>query len=156
MGQAHDREALPLADAVHDLLEECRMVLPGVQALFGFQLVAVFSDGFAARLTRPEQTLHLLALVAVAVSGALIMAPAAYHRQTAQREASGRFLALGGRLLLGSLMPLMLGIGLDVYLIARIILGARGPAAVLAALLLACFAHCWFLSPRRALAGGIP
>lgn len=30
-------EALPLSEAVTHLLEECRMVLPGIQALFGFQ-----------------------------------------------------------------------------------------------------------------------
>ena len=64
------------------------MVLPGVQALFGFQLIAVFSDGFTARLTRSEQGLHLLALTLVAVAGALVMTPAAYHRQTGPREAS--------------------------------------------------------------------
>jgi hypothetical protein len=155
MAHTHDREALSLADAVHDLLEECRMVLPGVQALFGFQLIAVFSDGFATRLTRSEQGLHLLALTLVAVAGALIMTPAAYHRQTGPREATGRFLVLGGQLLLGSMVPLMLGVGLDVYLIARVILGTRAFALVLAALLVACFAHCWFLWPRLAVAKGI-
>jgi hypothetical protein len=30
------KEELPLAEAVTYLLEECRMVLPGLQALFGF------------------------------------------------------------------------------------------------------------------------
>ena len=130
------------------------MVLPGVQALFGFQLIAVFNDGFAAHLTRAEQGLHLIALTAVAVAGALIMTPAAYHRQTGPREATGRFLILGGRLLLGSLVPLMIGVGLDVYLIARIILGTPASAAVLALLLLACFAHCWFVWPRLAVAKG--
>jgi len=39
------------------------MVLPGIQALFGFQLIAVFSDGFANKLTRAEQRLHFFATV---------------------------------------------------------------------------------------------
>lgn len=34
-------EKLPLSQAAQHLLEECRMVLPGIQALFGFQLIAV-------------------------------------------------------------------------------------------------------------------
>jgi hypothetical protein len=37
-----------LKDALQQTLDEARMVLPGVQALFGFQLIAVFSDGFLA------------------------------------------------------------------------------------------------------------
>lgn len=36
------------------------MVLPGIQALFGFQLIAVFNNGFS-RLDRAEQGLHYAA-----------------------------------------------------------------------------------------------
>jgi hypothetical protein len=145
---ADEVETLPLGDAVTHLLEECRMVLPGVQALFGFQLVAVYSTPFAERLTSGEQRLHLLALALVAISGALIMTPAAYHRQTSPRQASERFLVLGGRLLLCSMLPLMLGIGLDFYLIARVILGEPSTAALAAAGLVTFFTSCWFGLPR--------
>ena len=55
-------EKLALGDAVTHLLEECRMVLPGVQALFGFQLIAVFNAGFGDKLTGAEQRLHLVAV----------------------------------------------------------------------------------------------
>ena len=41
------------------------MVLPGVQALFGFQLIAVFSERFET-LTDVQQDIHLAALFAVA------------------------------------------------------------------------------------------
>ncbi|TLG71825.1 hypothetical protein [Methylocystis sp. B8] len=33
-------------------IEEARMVLPGIQALFGFQLIAVFNNRFLAGLLR--------------------------------------------------------------------------------------------------------
>src|SRR3982074_5472 len=91
-------EELSLNDATTHLLEECRMVLPGVQALFGFQLIAVFNSGFAQRLTLGEQRLHLVALALVAIAGALVMTPAAYHRQTHPRQATARFLDVGSRL----------------------------------------------------------
>ena len=65
-------EKLELEDALTHLLEECRMVLPGVQALFGFQLIAVFSDGFFLRLAYPEQCLHLFALASVATWAAVL------------------------------------------------------------------------------------
>jgi hypothetical protein len=145
---ARDIEKLRLSEAITHLLEECRMVLPGVQTLFGFQLIAAFNNGFAKKLTEPEQDLHLLALALVAMSGALIMTPAALDRQTGARVASERFLGIAGRLLLASMPLLMAGIGIDFYLIAHIILGEAELAAAAAALLVGFFALCWFVFPR--------
>ena len=79
--EPEEREAVSLSQAAEYLLEEARMVLPGLQALFGFQLIAVFSTRFADDLTPAEQRLHLLAILLVVVAIALIMTPAAYHRQ---------------------------------------------------------------------------
>jgi hypothetical protein len=143
-----ETEELRLAEAVTHLLEECRMVLPGVQALFGFQLIAVFNSGFSDRLSYGEQNLHLIALACVACAGALIMSPAAYHRQTNPRAVSAHFLAVGGRLLLISMVPLMTGIGLDFYLIVRIVRHDVGFAVGSAVALVLFFATCWFGLPR--------
>ena len=145
---AQDSEKLELSEAITHLLEECRMVLPGVQALFGFQLIAVFSAGFDTKLSASGQKLHLAALTLVAIAGALIMTPAALHRQSGPREASERFLRVAGRLLLSSMPALMLGIGIDFYLIARVVLGNAELAAAAAAGLVFLFATCWFIFPR--------
>jgi hypothetical protein len=141
-------EKLPLTDALTHLLEECRMVLPGVQALFGFQLIAVFSPGFSEKLPPSGQVLHLLAIALVAIAGALIMTPAALHRTSGPLEASARFLRVGGRLLLGSMLPLMAGIGIDFFLIAQTILGETRLAAVAAGFLVGFFVLAWFVFPR--------
>lgn len=64
------RHPLPLSKQVEYLLEECRIVLPGLQVLFGFQLAVVFSDRFPVVLAHRQQVLHLLAsmpLLAVAI-----------------------------------------------------------------------------------------
>ena len=140
-------EKLALGDAVTHLLEECRMVLPGVQALFGFQLIAVFNAGFGDKLTGAEQRLHLVALALVAMAGALIMTPAALHRLSGPRLASERFLIVASRFLLASMLPLMLGMGFDFYLIARIVLESAPHAAMAATALVGFFAACWFLFP---------
>ncbi len=124
------------------------MILPGVQALFGFQLIAVFNQGFGEKLSMSEQHLHLAALGLVAIAGALVMAPAAYHRQTAVRHASEGFLQFAGWLLLLAMFPLILGIGMDFYLIARVILQDAGLALVLAVLLVLFFSAAWFVLPR--------
>jgi len=142
------KETLPLPEAVTHLLEECRMVLPGLQALLGFQFIAVFNTSFGEKLTATEQRLHLLALGFVALASALVMAPAAYHRQTGPQEVSARFVTLASRLLLGAMMPLMLGIGIDFYVIARVILANRWLSGLLALALVSFFASLWFLLPR--------
>jgi Family of unknown function (DUF6328) len=141
-------EVLPLSEAVTHLLEECRMVLPGIQALFGFQLIAVFNSTFRERLDLTEQYIHLAAIGLVAVAVALVMAPAALHRQTSPQAATGDFIAIATRLLLLSMFPLMLGISFDFYLIARLILNNNLISLLLSAVLLIVFATLWFLLPR--------
>ena len=148
--QHHDneREELPLAQAAQYLLDECRMVLPGIQALFGFQLIAVFSDGFGRDLTPQEQWLHLAAITMTSISMALIMTPAAFHRFSGAREVSSEFIRISTRLLLASMVPLALSISSDVYLIARILAGSKAAGAI-AGSSLTIFVLMWFVLPRR-------
>jgi hypothetical protein len=141
------KEPISLDSAARHLLEECRMVLPGIQALFGFQLIAVFNEGFSKKLSAGQQELHLAAIVLVAVAVALVMAPAAIHRQTQQREVSERFIWISSRLLLASMFPLAIALCLDIYLISHIILERRAFSAAIAALLLAVIFVLWILLP---------
>ena len=137
---------LSLDKAVEYLLEECRIVLPGIQVLFGFQLATVFTNRFAQDLSSGEQRLHLLAITLVAIAIALIMTPAAYHRQAEPQHASERVIRVATRLLLASMPPLAVGICLDFYLVARLVLGA-GWVAWLAAGLFLVFVALWFALP---------
>src|SRR5215213_3557926 len=90
-----DREELSLDDAASHLLEECRTVVPGMQALFGFQLIAVFNTTFREQLSSTERILHLTAIVLVTIAIALVMAPAALHRQTEPMAVSRRLAERG-------------------------------------------------------------
>jgi uncharacterized protein DUF6328 len=148
VNRGEERQRLDLAQATQMLLDECRMILPGVQAIFGFQLIAAFNERFSAELTRGEQALHLVALCLVAVAAALIMAPAAYHRTRGARETTDTFVRLSTRLLLASMVPLGIGLSLDVLLIARLTLGAPPAAAFVAGALLAVMAFFWFVFPH--------
>jgi hypothetical protein len=111
----------PLSAVASHLLEEYRMVLPGIQALFGFHLIAVFNAKFW-KLSSSQRVTHLIAIRFVAIAIALVMTPAAYHRVVLQMSVSQRFLDMSSRLLLCSMVPLMLGICLDFSLIAAMIL----------------------------------
>lgn len=143
------REEVRLDSAASHLLEECRMILPGIQALFGFQLIAVFNDAFDHKLAPGERQVHFLALFLVALSAALVMAPAAIHRQSQQREVSERFIWLSSRLLRMSMYPLALGLTLDVYLIARVVFGTALLGLVFAAILFVALVILWLVLPRR-------
>jgi len=148
LGSSEEREDLSLNDAATHVLEECRTVVPGMQALFGFQLIAVFSTAFDQQLSPVERFVHLAAIVLVTIAIVLVMAPAALHRQTEPRSVSKRFITISSRLLMASMAPLAAGICLDVYLVARVIAGSRGVAGIIAALLLAVFIVFWFVLPR--------
>ena len=45
-GNHQERGSEPTRDEVVPMLGEARMVVPGIQSLFGFQLIAVFTEGF--------------------------------------------------------------------------------------------------------------
>ena len=136
-----------LKDALQQTLEEARMVLPGVQALFGFQLIAVFSDGFA-RLSEVERELHLGALVLVTIAIALMMTPAAYHRQVDRRRATAEFLALASRLVSGAMLPLAAGLTIDLQIVARAVTGNLALATALGIVVFAMFVLLWFAFPQ--------
>ena len=139
-------------EATH-VLEEARMVLPGIQALFGFQLVVVFNSRFDTALSLFEQRLHLGAIVLVALAVLLIMAPAAYHRQAERGRVSRYFVELASRLIASALAPLLLGIVVEIFIVARVILQSTAISLAIAALLLAAFVGLWFVFPylsRRA------
>ncbi len=143
-----ETETLPLHRAVEYLIEECRMVLPGIQTLFGFQLIAVFNDGFARKLPVLEQRLHLISVGLVAIAIALIMTPAAFHRQTGPRDVSDTLIRLSTRLLLWSMFPLAIGISIEFYIVSRVVLGSV-LVAIPAVILFGIFMTLWFVLPRK-------
>ena len=61
------------------------MVLPGAQALLGFQLIAMLMENFE-KLPSASQYLHLVSLFLIAVSIILLIAPAAYQRRVEEGE----------------------------------------------------------------------
>lgn len=139
-------QRLPLARQVEYLLEECRIVLPGLQVLFGFQLAVVFSDRFAKVLSPAHQGLHLLAMGLVAVAVAVIMTPAAYHRQAEPQEVSEGFVLLSTWLLLASMPLLAVAICLEFYVVAQVVLEGA-VVAWIAAGLLTVFLALWLILP---------
>ena len=116
---------------------------PGIQALFGFQLMAVFNQRFN-ELTAGERRIHYIAVLLIALAIGLIMTPAAYHRQVEPGSVSGYFVRLASRLVAIAMLPLAVALCLEVYLLGRVILGDRMTSFVVAGLLLLIFVGLWY------------
>src|SRR5205085_8634805 len=138
-----DQTTQDLQHTAQQTVEEARMVLPGIQALFGFQLVAVFNARFA-QLTFIDQLLHFSALILVAISTGLIMTPAAYHRQAELGSVSQFFVSMASTLITIAMMPLMLGLCLDVYILGVLITDRPAVCVCTAAMLLVMFVSLCF------------
>lgn len=124
------------------------MVLPGIQALFGFQLIVVFSPGFSELLPLDGRLLHLAATVLVAAAIALIMAPTAYHRQAEPDRLSRYFAEYASTVITAAMVPLLVALALEVAIISYVIRGSRAIAAVLGSFLLLLYLGLWFIYPR--------
>lgn len=133
------------------VIEEARMVVPGLQALFGFQMIAVFNQRFA-ELPDVDKLLHLTAVFLTVLSIASIMTPAAYHRIAEPELGSEHFVGFASRLVAGAMAPLALSLTLDVYVVARIILENVAASVTIAAVLGLVLAGSWFAYPLAELA----
>lgn len=131
---------------VQATIEEARMVLPGIQALFGFQLVAAFNQRFTL-LPTSDQYLHYTALLCTAVSAAIIMTPAAYHRIAERFTNSNRFIQIASTLVAVAMVPLMLAICADVYILGLMITEDGLVSSIIALALLLLLSGLWFVFP---------
>ena len=143
---AKDETKPSLEDEAKHILEEARMVLPGIQVLFGFQLIAVFSNRFHL-LHHWQQVLHLSGLILVAISVGIIMTPTAYHRRAERGKVTPYFVRLSSALVAIALLPLACGISLDLFLVAEQIVDTLLASAILAAVAFCGLLGAWFVFP---------
>jgi hypothetical protein len=133
MKQSESDEATSLSTQVEQLLTEARVIIPGAQALLGFQFAVTLTRAFE-QLPPGAKLLHIIALLSVALAVILLMAPAALHRLSFRGEDSPEFVTIGSVFVIAAPAPLALGIALDTYVAARRSL--ESDAAALAAALL--------------------
>jgi len=89
------------------------VIIPGGQALLGFQFIATLSRAFA-ELPSAAQIGHAAGLCAVALAVTLLMTPAAIHRIAFEGEDSGQFYRIASRIVIAATLPLAAGIAVDV------------------------------------------
>jgi len=147
-GKAHNHEnrtaqRTPLKTKIDQALTEARVVLPGAQALLGFQLVTMFMDGFD-KLPNSSKFIHMASLALIALTTILLMTPAAYHRIAERGEDTQRVHTVASALLIAAMITLPLGISGDVYVVVNKVTNSAGLSVGCATLALAFFYGIWF------------
>ncbi len=137
---------------MRNIIEEARVVLPGAQALFGFQTIAVFNDRFE-ELAYYAKACHAVGMIMVVISIAMVMTPAIYYR-TCHGHANATMVRRSSGMIRGALAPLAAGLALDMFTVIHIVatgMPARMALSVGAGvgtlLLLTCF---WYVLPHLA------
>jgi O-antigen/teichoic acid export membrane protein len=128
-----------------ELLAELRVSVTGVQVLFAFLLSLPFTNRFG-QLSSSERDLYLATLMLTAVTSAVLIAPAAYHRWLFRQAAKARVVAIGQVLALVALILLATSITLAVALVVVVLSGAT-TAVVIASSVYVVFLGLWVAAP---------
>ena len=130
-----------------ELLNELRVILPGVQVLFAFLLMVPFTQRFPD-LDDLETGVFFVTLLCTAVATALLIAPSAHHRILWRGGLREQRLVLGNRLTIAGLIFLLPAIVGVVFVITDFIFGLSA-AVMVTGLLALFFALLWFVLPLR-------
>ena len=128
-----------------ELLNELRVVLPGVQVLFAFLLAVPFSNGWK-QVTDLQRDVFFLAFIATAIASILLIAPSSYHRLRWREGDKEHMLETSNRLAIAGTAFLALGMTAAVFLITDILFKASW-AALTTALIAGAFAWFWYGLP---------
>jgi hypothetical protein len=138
-----------LEQRITQMLTEARVVLPGVQALLGFQLVSVLTEAFD-KLPMSSKLLHAASLACITIAVVLLMAPAAYHRIVFAGQDTEEVHAVGSRFIALATIPLALGIAGDIYVVLAKITASATIAALIAGAALLLLVGLWHIFPAIA------
>jgi hypothetical protein len=130
-----------------ELLNELRVILPGVQVLFAFLLMVPFTQRFPD-LDDLETGFFFMTLLCTAVATALLIAPSAHHRILWRGGVREQRLVLGNILTIAGLIFLLPAIVGVVFVITAFIFGLTA-AVVVTGLLALFFVMLWFVFPLR-------
>jgi hypothetical protein len=136
----------PLATKVEQLLTEARLIIPGAQALLGFQFIAMLTSGFD-RLPPSVKAVHALALCLVALNVILLMTPAALHRLSFNGEDSRTFLRMGSALVIAAPGFLAAGIAAETFVVLHKVSGNASWAALAALASFVALTGLWYAIP---------
>jgi hypothetical protein len=130
-----------------ELLNEIRVVIPGVQVLFAFLFAAPFATGWS-NVTHLQSRVFLAAFLCAAAATALLIAPTTYHRLTFRRgrHEKERLLRYGNVAVLAGTFMLATAISLSVFVVTAVVV-SDGWAALTAASVELMLLTLWYALP---------
>jgi hypothetical protein len=111
-----------------ELLNELRVVLPGVTVLFAFLLAVPFAKGWP-KVTPFERDVFLVAFLATGISVVLLTAPSAYHRLRFRAGDKQHLVQVGSRLAIAGITAFAVALEAAVLLVFDYVV-SRGAAIV--------------------------
>jgi hypothetical protein len=131
-----------------EFLNEVRVVVPGVQLLFGFLLMAPFSASFQSTLSRPARVVYMVCFLTTTAASAFLMAPSVYHRLHWRRNVRDKeqMMRTSNRLAIVGGILLAVSMTMAVYVISCALAGAL-LAVVVASAAALMFLTLWFALP---------
>jgi hypothetical protein len=143
-----ERDETPKEQADRELLEllnELRVVLPGVTVLLAFLLAVPFAKGWS-RVTTFQRDVFVVAFLASAVSVAFLAAPSSYHRLRFRQGDKARLVRLGNTLAIAGIAAAAVALEAVVLLVIDFVL-SRGAAIAAAAALFVVVVSLWYVLP---------
>jgi hypothetical protein len=128
-----------------ELLNELRVVLPGVAVLLAFLLAVPFAKGWS-RVTEFQRDVFVVAFLATAVSVALLAAPSSYHRLRFRHGNKEHMVRVGNRLSIAGIAASAVSLEAVVLLVMDYVLSLEAAIAA-AASLFAVVALLWYGLP---------
>ena len=140
---SQEQNQTSIHDKIRQVLTEARVIIPGNQALMGFQFAVILQKGFN-ELPLWAKWLHLSSLSLISLSTVLLLTPASYHRVVERGEETQDFFRVASGLVLSSLPPLALGLCVDFFIVIYKLSGRITPAVVGGGALLILSFGLWF------------
>ena len=125
-----------------ELLNELRVVLPGVTVLLAFLLAVPFANGWS-RVTEFQRDVFVVAFLATAVSVAILTAPSSYHRLRFRQGNKEHLVRVGNRLTIAGIAASAVSLEAVVLLVMDAVLSLAAAIAAAVALF-AVIASLWY------------
>jgi|SRR4051812_39010509 len=134
-----------------ELLNELRVVIPGVQVLFAFLLTIPFNQRFG-RVDQFQETVYFATMLLAALSAALFLAPSAYHRLLFHQRDREHIIEVANRFAIAGLFVLSFAVTGAVLLVTDFIYNSKALVAATGIGMFLVLAVLWAVLPlmRRA------
>ena len=134
-----------------ELLNELRVVLPGVQVLSAFLLTVPFTNRFQ-RITETQERVFFVTFMLTLLATGLLIAPSAYHRLRWRQRDKEQMLRTANRQAIAGMGLLALALSGATYLVTDLIFASVAAVSIVTAATLAYLFWLWYGLPlvRRA------